>query len=136
MYAHHEVVLSFTFTITVSPEQVLFNMSTDDPGVTVGMAAAPLVEALRWALANGGVTCLTNEEVALRNELAERRRKLPDGWEVTLDGVSTTTTDGVTCHSRTYSYKGGEPVEAPCAVDGSNVPATRDVLTAATPPEA
>ena len=127
---------TFSFTITVTPEQVLFNMSTDDPGVTVGMAAVPLVEALRWALANGGVTCLTNEEVALRNELAERRRKLPDGWEVTLDGVSTTSTDGVVCYARTYSYKGGEPVEAPCAADGSNIPATRDVLTVATPSEA
>lgn len=137
MYAHHEVHLpSFSFTINVSDTGASWSMSTNDQGVTVGMAALPLTHALRWVLENAGRTCLTNEEAEIRAALDAKRRALPDGWEATLDGVSTTSTDGVVCYSRWYSYKGGEPVEAPCAVDGSNVPATRDVLTAATPPEA
>lgn len=62
-------------------------------------------------------------------EALEAERRLPDGWEATGDGINTEVVLGEGQRfSRTYRRMDGPVLVAPCAQDGSALPATRAAL--------
>lgn len=109
-----------------------FTFAVDVPdGVTVlrKEVAAVLVHILAWALFNPDARVTTRAEEAA----FAAARKLPDGWNATLDAVNVVidATSGAQSHSRTWGRASdGATVEAPCSPDGSSIPTTRDALLA------
>lgn len=110
-----------------------WSMSTQDAGVTVGMAAAATWQVLGWVLQNAATRVPTEEEAEAMEIVRARKRALPDGWEDTLDGAPVTMsveTGTRALHKNFRRISDGALCDAPCDAEGKSVEATRDVIAA------
>lgn len=125
--------MKFTMVIEVDGERLQHSVKVPDGEVVSGLVLAHAASLVcNHFLGHAGERMPTESEVA-----AAMAPALPEGWEPTLDGVSSEFdlgTGGVR-YSRTYT-RNGDVVTAPCAMGGSAIPETVAALVQATPMEA
>lgn len=125
-----------TFVLTLDPEQpggfTYRYAAADGCVISIEEMNAAIGKHLRMARANINPDLLL--PTVTQWAAFDARAVLPEGWEVTLDGINMTSTDGEMSYSRTYRRVVDDMVvTAPCAADGTVTDKTVEVLEAMPP---